>query len=256
VAPRTDGPAFGDDVATITAHQPDALAPQLDRPVFTDDTGRRAGVLQWGSRGFCLMGAVLCAALAVTLQTRVLLPSLEKAFLASTEGIAAAAGISDTSSARVAPLTKLRGDPSEIGAAGQRIELSEPTFDTAATDQPLATVPATEQRAQRVARTRAVRGSESHTLARTRAVRGSESHTLTGTPKRDASAPTTAALHRSAKVGAGQGLPASRAKRLAAAKAHKSSAVNTRSPRAAPKMWKPRSANPGSGVHGRPTTVG
>jgi hypothetical protein len=284
VAPRMDGPAFGDDVATMTAAQPDALAPQLDRPVFTDGTGRRAGILRWGAAGFCVMGAVLCAALAVTLQTHVLLPSLVKAFLGSSDGIAPAAGISDTSGAGVAPRTKLRGDSREIVVPGQHVELSEPTFDAAATDQPVATIPATEQRAQRVARTRAAgsgphpiartraaAGSEPHPVARTRAAgsnhhavagtraaagsnhdavagtraaAGSEPHPVAGTPKRDASAPNTVATDRHAKVGAAQALPGSKAKWSAAAKPQKSSAARTRHHRTAPKISEPSLGHP------------
>jgi hypothetical protein len=221
VAPRMDGPECGDDVATLTASLPVALAPQPDLPVFTDETGRRAEVLQWGGRGFCLIGAVLCVALAVTLQTHVFLPSLEKALLGSSEGLTPAVGISDTPVSGIAPGTELRGESGQIGVAGQRVQLSEPTLDSAAKEaRQLAETPITEQRAERAAGTSARGGSDTQPVA--------------GTPTPSASAPTTGAGHRSAKAGAVRGNKAS-----AAAKA--------RNPRAAPKVRNPRAANPGSG---------
>jgi hypothetical protein len=230
VAPRMDGPAFGDDVATLTSSLPAALAPQPDRPVFTDETGRRAEVLKWGGRGFCLMGAVLCAALAVTLQTHVFLPSLEKAFRGSSEVLTPAAGISDTQISGVAPRTELRGESGQTGVAGQRVQLSEPTLDSAATEaRQLAETPITEQRAERAAGTSATGGSDTQPVA--------------GTPTPSSSAPTTGAGHRSTKAGAVRGNKAS-----AAAKAHKpSAAAKTRNPHAAPKIRNPRAATPGSG---------
>jgi hypothetical protein len=234
VAPRMDGPAFGDDVAILTASVPAALAPQLDRPVFTDDTGRRAELLQWGGRGFCLMGAVLCAALAVTLQTHVFLPSLEKAFLGSSEGRTPAAGISDTPISGVAPRTELRGESGQIGAAGQRVQLSEPTLDSAATEaREFAETPITKQRARRA--------TGSSTTA------GSDTQPVAGAPTPSAS-PTTGAGHRSTKADTVRGSGASKDKASAAAKAHKPSvAAKARNPRAAPKFRNPRAATPGSG---------
>jgi hypothetical protein len=226
VAPRMDGPAFGDDVATFTASLPAALAPQPDRPVFTDDTGRRAEVLQWGGRGFCLMCAVLCAALAVTLQTRVFLPSLEKAFLGSGEGHKPAAGISDTPTSGVAPRTELRGESGQIGVAGQRVQLSEPTLDSAATEaREVAETPITEQRARRA--------TGSSTTA------GSDTQPVPGAPTPSASPPTTGAGHQSTKADTVRGSGASKDKASAAAK--------TRNPHAAPKIRNPRAATAGSG---------
>ena len=197
VPPRMDGLAFGDDVATLTTSLPTALASQLDRPVFTDDTGRRAEVLQWGGRGFCLMGAVLCAALAVTLQTHILLPSLEKAFLGSSEGLIPAAVISETSVSGVAPRTEVRGESDQVGVAGQRLQLSEPTLDSADTaTRQVAETPVIEQRAGRATGTSATVGSDTKPVA--------------GAPTPSAS--TTRAAHRSTRAGAVQGSEASKAK--------------------------------------------
>jgi hypothetical protein len=237
VAPRMDGPEFGDDVATLRASPPVALAPapQPDRPVFTDETGRRAEVLQWGGRGFCLVGAVLCAALAVTLQTHVFLPSLEKAFLVSSEGLTPAAGIADTQISGVEPRTELRCESDQIGVAGQRVQLSEPTVDSAATEaRQVAETPITEQRARRAAGTSTTAGSNTQPVA--------------GTPTPSASPPTTGPGHGSTRAGAVHGWGASKAKASDAVKAHKSSAaVKTRNPHAAPKIRNPRAATPGSG---------
>jgi hypothetical protein len=234
VAPRMDGRAFGDD-AILTASLPAALAPQPDRPVFTDESGRRAEVFQWGGRGFCLMGAVLCAALAVTLQTRVFLPSLENAFLGSSERLAPAAGISETRDSGVGPRTELRGESGQIGVAGQRVQLSEPTLDSAAAEaRQIAETPITDQRAQRAAKTSATTGSNTQPVA--------------GTPTPSASQPITGAEHRSTRAGAVQGSGASKAKASSASKAHKlSAAPKTRHPHAAPKVRNPRAATPGSG---------
>jgi hypothetical protein len=235
VAPRMDGPAFGDEVATITAPQPDAVTPQLDRPAFTDDTGRRAGVLQWGGRGFCLMGAVLCAALAVTLQAHVLLPSLEKAFLGSSEGLTrAGGGVSHTLGADAAPRTKLRGESSRTGVAGQRIQLAKPTLESAATaTRQVGETPITDQRAQRATGTSATAVSDTQPVART------------ATPS--ALPPTTDAEDRSTRAGDVRGSGAAgKAKASAVAKAYKpSAAAKARNPHAAPKIWNPRSAIPG-----------
>ena len=242
MAPRMDGPAFGDDVATLTTSLPTALAPQLDRPVFTDDTGRRAEVLQWGGRGFCLMGAVLCAALAVTLQTHILLPSLEKAFLRSSKELTpAATGVSHTLGAGVAPRTELRGESDRIGVAGQSVQLAEPTLDSAAAAvRQVVETPITEQYARHAAGTS------------TRA--GSDAQPVGGAPTPSASPPTTAAEHRSTRAGAVGGSGTSKAKASAAANAHKqSAAAKTRNPWAAPKIRNPKAAIPGSGRQVRST---
>jgi hypothetical protein len=233
VAPRMDGPAFG-DVATLTPSLPAALAPQPDRPVFTDETGRRAEVLKWGGRGFCLMGAVLCAALAVTLQTHVFLPSLEKTFLGSSEGLTPAAEIADTPISGVAPRTELRGDSSRTGVAGQRVQLSEPTPDSAATEaRQDAETPITDQRAQRAAGTSPTAGSDTQPV--------------TGTPTPSASPPTTGAGHRSVRADTVPGSGTSKAKEAAADKAHQpAAATKTRNPHAAPKIRNPRATTPGS----------
>jgi hypothetical protein len=223
-----DGPEFGDGAATLTASLPVALAPEPARPVFTDETGHRAEALQWGGRGFCLMAALLCTALAVTLQTHVFLPSLEKAFLGSSEGLTQASGISETQISGVAPRTELRDESGQIGVAGQRVQLSESTLDSAAKEaRQLAETPITEQRAERAAGVAAA---------------GSDTQPVAGTPTPSSSAPTTGAGHRSAKAGAVRGNKAS-----AAAKAHKPSAASkSRNPHATPKIRNPRAAIPGS----------
>jgi hypothetical protein len=241
VAPRMDGPAF-DDVATLTPSLPTALAPQPDTPVFTDETGRRAEVLQWGGRGFCLMAAVLCAALALTLQTHVFLPSLEKVFLGSSDRLGPArGGISHTLGADAALRADLRSEFDRLGVAGQRVQLSETTLDSAATEaRQVAETPISEQRAQRAAETSARAGSDTQPVA--------------GTPTLSASPPTTGADHRSTRAGAVRGLGAVKAKGAAAAKTHKqSAAAKTRNPHATPKIRNPRAATPGSGRQAQST---
>jgi hypothetical protein len=235
VAPRMDGPAFGDDAAIITASLPAALAPQPDRPVFTDDTGIRAAVLQWGSRGGCLLGAFLCTALVLTLQTHVSVPSLGKAFLGSSEGLRPSAGISDTPISGVPPRTELRGESGQIGVVGQRGQLPEPTLDSAATEvREVAETPITEQRAGRAIETSTTAGSDTQPVA--------------GAPTLSASPPTRGAEQRSTRAGAARGSGASKAKVSAAMKAHKqSAAAKTRNPHATPKIRNPRAATPGSG---------
>jgi hypothetical protein len=243
VAPRMDGPEFGDDVATLTAFPPVALAPapQPDQPVFTDETGRRAEVLQWGGRGFCLMGAVLCAALAVTLQTHVFLPSLEKAFLGSSEGLRPAAGIADTPISGVAPRTELRGESGRTGVAGQRVQLSELTPESATTaTRQVGETPITDQRAQRATGTSATAGSDTQPVA--------------GTSTANASAPTTGPGHGFTRAGAVHESGASKAKASAAAKTHEPSAVSKiGNPHAAPKIRNPRATTPASGRQAHPT---
>jgi hypothetical protein len=243
VAPRMDGPAFGDHVAAPTASLPVALAlaPQPDRPVFTDDTGRRAEVLQWGGRWFCLMGAVLCVALAVTLQTHVFLPSLERAFLGSREGLTpAASGVSHTLGAGVAPRTELRGESDRIGVAGQRVQLAEPTLDSATAEtRQVGETPVTEQYARRAAGTSTTASSDTQPVA--------------GTPTPSTLPPATFTGHHSTKAGAVRGSRASKAN-ASAAKAHMPwAAAKTRTPRAAPKIRIPQAAIPGSGRQVRST---
>jgi hypothetical protein len=235
VAPRMDGPAFGDD-AVLTASLPAALAPQPDRPVFTDDTGLRAAVLQWGSRGGCLLGALLCTALVLTVQAHVSLPSLEKVFLGSSEGLRPArAGVSHTLGADAAPRTKLRGESDQIGVDGQRVQLAKPTFESATTaTRQVGETPITGQRAQRATGTSATAGSDTQPVA--------------GTATPSASPLTTGAEHRSTKADAIRGSGASKAKGSAAAKTNEPSAASkSRNPHAAPKIRNPRAATPGFG---------
>jgi hypothetical protein len=232
VAPGMDGPAF-DDVATLMPSLPTALAPQPDTPVFTDETGRRAEVLQWGGRGFCLMAAVLCAALALTLQTHVFLPSLEKVYLGSSDRLRPArGGISHTLGADAALRADLRSEFDRLGVAGQRVQLSEPTLDPAAMKaRQVAETPISEQRAQRAAETSAGAGSDTQPVA--------------GIPTPNASPPTTGREYGPTRAGAVRGLGAVKAKGAAAAKTHKQSgATKIRNPHAAPKI-----RNPGATTH-------
>jgi hypothetical protein len=235
VAPRMDGPAFG-DVATLTPFLPTALPLQPATPVFTDETGRRAEVLQWAGRGFCLMGAVLCAALAVTMQTRILLPSLEKALLGSSEGLTPVrTGVSHTLRKDAVPRTDLRGGSDQNRVVGQRVQLAEPTLDSAATEaRQVDEIPITEQHAQRATGTSATGGSDSQPVA--------------WSPTPSASPPTTGAGHRSSRAGAVREPGAGKAKGSTVAKSHQpSAATKTRNPHAVPKLRNPRAATPSSG---------
>jgi hypothetical protein len=47
-------------------------------PVFCDESGVRSVVVQWGGRGIGLLLLLLCAGLALTLQTRVEVPGLSR----------------------------------------------------------------------------------------------------------------------------------------------------------------------------------
>ncbi len=48
-------------------------------PVFTDESGRRATVLQWVARGLCACFVLVAAAIAFTMVTHVPLPGLDGA---------------------------------------------------------------------------------------------------------------------------------------------------------------------------------
>lgn len=50
-------------------------------PVFTDDSGRRAAVVQWMARGVSLYLVLVVGTLALTLATRVSLPGLDRPLL-------------------------------------------------------------------------------------------------------------------------------------------------------------------------------
>jgi hypothetical protein len=235
VAPRMDGPAFGDDVAILTASLPAALDPQPDRPVFTDETGLRAALVQWGGRGGCLLGALLCTALLLTLQTHVSLPSLQGALLSSSEGLRPTrGGVSHTLGEDAAPRTELRGQSGQIRVAGQPGQLAEPTLDSAATGaRAVAETPITAQRVQRVAVTSASDGSGA-------------TQPVAGTPS--ASPPTSGAEHGSTRAAAVRGSGASKDSGSAATETHEPSAASKlRNPHATPKTRNPPAANPGSG---------
>jgi hypothetical protein len=162
--PPLVAPALGNDLVTVAA--PRRAAPVADdgKPVFSDDSGRRAAVLRWTGRGICLIGVLLFAALGLTLRAHVSVPGLEGLFGSST-GIRQAPTIqSDTSSASAARPTELRTkDSDRVGATAQPVPRSErtpaavATLDTRPTDgipsgevaapgtvtaDPLATVPA------------------------------------------------------------------------------------------------------------------
>lgn len=48
------------------------------RPIFSDDSGRRAAILQWLARGVCGVSVVVAGAVAFTLTTHVPLPGLDR----------------------------------------------------------------------------------------------------------------------------------------------------------------------------------
>ena len=51
---------------------------KLNRPVFYDDSGVRAVAVQWTGRATCLLGVLVCLAVAATLGTHVSLPGLDR----------------------------------------------------------------------------------------------------------------------------------------------------------------------------------
>ena len=51
---------------------------EVDRPVFYDDSGVRVVAVQWTVRATCLLGVLLCLAVAATLGTHVSLPRLDQ----------------------------------------------------------------------------------------------------------------------------------------------------------------------------------
>jgi hypothetical protein len=260
VAPRLDGPALCDDVDTSTASLTDAFVPEVDRPVFSDPTGRRLHVLQWGSRGFCLAAAALCAALAATLQAHVSLPSLENLL----GGFGVGATVSPTSAAGLPARSETRTRRSEVRFTGERVSLSEPALDRAGADM-------------RTTSVRLLAEKQTGSVARTRPGTGSDSRPVTASAARQVSVPptvkkSTAGDLRATAGGTGR-RPASTGKSRAGQAAHRSP-VGTKSinPTAAAKIHRstttsrlrnphlepvtvPRStAPPGSGSHGRPPT--
>jgi hypothetical protein len=149
--PQSARPVSGDDLATITAPRRAAPIPQSARPVFSDDSGHRAAVVRWAGRGFCLIGVLLCTALALTLRAHVFVPGLEGGLFGSGAGFRQARNVpSDSSSADAAGRTELGG--TDVGSTGQPVERSDrtpapvATTDTnltAATPTGGATAPAT-----------------------------------------------------------------------------------------------------------------
>jgi hypothetical protein len=55
-----------------------AVGTRSNTPVFCDESGVRSIVVQWGGRGIGLLLLLLCAGLALTLQTRVEVPGLSR----------------------------------------------------------------------------------------------------------------------------------------------------------------------------------
>ncbi len=56
----------------------DPVAPPGPKPIFTDESGRRATVVQWLARGVCGASLVVAGAVAFTLTTHVPLPGLDR----------------------------------------------------------------------------------------------------------------------------------------------------------------------------------
>lgn len=155
MVPRIDGSVFADLVATVPVYR------QLDRPVFTDPSGRRVEVLQWGSRGFCLLAAALCTAVAMTLQTHVTMPGLAAALLGSSREIKAAAENPPAATTAVPVQTELGAVPTRTGVAGHSAHRSGHAPDSAGFPAagthpvPVPTTAAGKQRGQQVSGTRA-----------------------------------------------------------------------------------------------------
>jgi hypothetical protein len=256
VAPRLDGPALCDDVDTSTASLTDPFVPEADRPVFSDPTGRRLHVLQWGSRGFCLAAAAICAALAVTLQAHVSLPSLETLLGGSGVG----ARISPTSAAGLSDRSEARTSRSEVRFTGEPVSLSEPALDKAAFDM-------------RTTSVRLVAEKQTASVAGTRPGTGSDNRPVTATTARKVSVPPTVkrSTGRVLQATPGtRGRPASTAKSragqaghrsttgtkslnpTAAARTHRPTTTNRLRPHPGPVTGPPTTAPAGSGSHGGP----
>lgn len=54
------------------------MSTRSDTPVFCDESGTRSALLQWGARSAVLLVLLLCAGLALTLDTQVRLPGLSR----------------------------------------------------------------------------------------------------------------------------------------------------------------------------------
>ena len=135
----------GDDLATAPTPRRAAPGPDVGKPVFSDDSGRRAAAVRWAARGICLLGVLLCAALGLTLRAHVSLPGLERQLFGSSVGRQAATVPSDAARASAARPTDLRASDSDrVGATGlPRSELT-PTAVATSDTHPTAGIPTGE----------------------------------------------------------------------------------------------------------------
>jgi cytoskeletal protein RodZ len=65
-------------VSGALANESGSVVVSTDKPVFSDDSGRRAVVLKWGVWAICLVAVLLGSALVLTLSTHVPLPGVDR----------------------------------------------------------------------------------------------------------------------------------------------------------------------------------
>ena len=119
--------------------------PASTSPIFTDGSGRRAAVVQWTARAFCLGCALVAGAVVFTLTTHVPLPGLDRILPPRTESDAGRTTIGGTGTG-VTPGTLVAGLPA--GSTGRLVsnETAAPRSESAAVA--VAPPPARERAAQ------------------------------------------------------------------------------------------------------------
>ena len=143
---QLDKPMFCDDFDAITVSgldPDDGRPPQPGTPVFTDDSGRRAVVLQWIGRGLCALGVVLAAALTVIMRVQVPLPGQDGWLLRSSGGAPHPAPLpSNSSVASATPSAETsRTDLSTAGSTDVRTQPADETHATTTAPAATAGVP-------------------------------------------------------------------------------------------------------------------
>ena len=142
--PRLVRSAAGDDLATAPTPRRAAPGPDVGKPVFSDDSGRRAAAVRWAAWGICLLGVLLCAALGLTLRAHVSLPGLERQLFGSSAGRQAATVPSDTARASAGPTELRASDSDRVGATGLPRSERTPTAVATSDTRPTAGIPTGE----------------------------------------------------------------------------------------------------------------
>jgi hypothetical protein len=197
--------------------------PGSTRPIFTDESGRRAVALQWFARCFVAGCAVLAGAVVFTLTTHVPLPGLDRILSPRTGQDAARA----------------TGDSGSTGRSSLGAGL------TAGTPDPALTAP--EAASNRVAVVRDVRASETSTAATAGAARAPEAAPVSGTSPATPQATGTPNPHATSTKAASPN-PHATAKAGNSSKRATPKATKTANPRAVAARTKPKPS-------GRPTAT-